>query len=88
MKNRPPMPNRDLGECSRLTTPMTAPPSEYVKLNEEFLLIITEKCTYRLQVADQIDPDRTNPALRRISAKRSTTAQNPTCYAGRCCRRK
>jgi len=26
-------------------------------------LIISEKCTYRLQVADQIDPDRTNPAL-------------------------
>jgi hypothetical protein len=26
-------------------------------------LIITEKCTYGLQVADQIDPARTNPAL-------------------------
>lgn len=27
------------------------------------LLLITEKCTYRLQEADQIDPDRKNPAL-------------------------
>jgi hypothetical protein len=27
------------------------------------LLLISEKCTYRLQVADQIDPDRKNPAL-------------------------
>ncbi len=27
------------------------------------LLFATEKCTYRLQVADQIDPDRKNPSL-------------------------
>ena len=27
------------------------------------LLFVTEKCTYRLQVADQIDPDRKNPSL-------------------------
>jgi hypothetical protein len=39
------------------------PAKGFFKLGEELLLIITEKCTYRLQVADQIDPDRTNPAL-------------------------
>jgi hypothetical protein len=27
------------------------------------LLLITEKCTYAIQMADQIDPGRTNPAL-------------------------
>lgn len=27
------------------------------------LLIISEKCTYRIQLADQIDPDRINPSL-------------------------
>ena len=27
------------------------------------LLFVTEKCTYRVQVADQIDPERKNPAL-------------------------
>lgn len=27
------------------------------------LLLITEKCTYRVQVADQIDPERKNPSL-------------------------
>jgi hypothetical protein len=39
------------------------PVKELFKLNEELLLIITEKFTYGLQVADQIDPDRTNPDL-------------------------
>jgi hypothetical protein len=64
MKNRPPMPNRDLGGMFTLNNPDDGTPvTNMVKLNEEFLLIITEKCTYRLQVADQIDPDRTNPAL-------------------------
>ena len=29
------------------------------KLNEETLLLITENCTYRVRVADQIDRDRT-----------------------------
>jgi hypothetical protein len=33
------------------------------KLNEGTLLVVTEKCTYRIRVADQIDPERKNPAL-------------------------
>ena len=39
------------------------PIKELFKLSEELLLIITEKCTYGLQVADRVDPDRTNPDL-------------------------
>jgi hypothetical protein len=64
MKNRPPMPSRDSGGMFALNNPDDGTPiTNMVKLNEEFLLIITEKCSYRLQVADQIDPARTNPAL-------------------------
>jgi hypothetical protein len=64
MKNRPPMPSRDSGGMFTLNNPDDGTPiTNVVKINEEFLLMITEKCTYRLQVADQIDPDRTNPAL-------------------------
>jgi hypothetical protein len=64
MKNRPPMPRRDSGGMFTLNNPDDGTPiTNKVKLNEEFFLIITEKCTYRLQVADQIDPERTNPAL-------------------------
>jgi hypothetical protein len=32
----------------------------------ERMLLITDKCTYAMQLADQIDPDRTNPALPHI----------------------
>ncbi len=32
----------------------------------KFLYLITEKCTYRAQLADQVDPDRKNPALARV----------------------
>jgi hypothetical protein len=64
MKNRPPMPSRDSGGQFTLNNPDDGTPiTQMVKLNEEFFLIITEKCTYRLQIADQIDPDRKNPAL-------------------------
>jgi hypothetical protein len=38
------------------------PITEMFKLGDG-LLLITEKCTYRVKVADQIDPDRKNPAL-------------------------
>ena len=58
------MPSRDSGGMFTLSNPDDGTPiTNTVKINEEFLLMITEKCTYRLQVADQIDPDRTNPAL-------------------------
>lgn len=30
---------------------------------EDSLLLITDKCTYQVQLADQIDPERKNPAL-------------------------
>jgi len=64
MKDRPPMPSRDSGGPFSLYNPDDGTPiTQMVKLNEEFFLIITEKCTYRLQVADQIDPDPKDPAL-------------------------
>src|SRR5262249_14108451 len=64
MNKHPPMPARDRGGMFTLNNPDDGTPiKELFKLNEELLLIITEKFTYGLQVADQIDPDRTNPDL-------------------------
>lgn len=84
------MPIRDSGGHFALNNPDDGTPiTEMFKLNEETLLMITEKCIYRVQVADQIDRDRTNPALRRMSSKSCLiTAPNPNCYAERCCRPK
>jgi hypothetical protein len=63
MKNRSPMPSRDYGGGFTLNNPDDGTPiTEMFTLNDG-LLMITEKCTYRLRVADQIDPDRKNPAL-------------------------
>jgi hypothetical protein len=64
MKKLPPIPIRDSGGRFTLNNPDDGTPIiEMFKLNEETLLLITEKCTYRVRVADQIDRDRTNPAL-------------------------
>lgn len=63
MKSRPPIPSRDSGGKFTLNNPDDGTPiTEMFKLGDG-LLMITEKCTYRVQVADQIDPDRKNPAL-------------------------
>jgi hypothetical protein len=57
------MPSRDSGGKFTLNNPDDGTPIiEMFKLGDG-LLMITEKCTYRMQVADQIDPDRKNPAL-------------------------
>jgi hypothetical protein len=64
VKNRPPMPVRDRGGMFTINNPDDGTPiKEVFKLHDELLLLITEKCTYGLQVADQIDPERTNPNL-------------------------
>jgi hypothetical protein len=63
MKKLPPIPSRDSGGKFTLNNPDDDTLiTEMFKLDDG-LLMITEKCTYRVQVADQIDPDRKNPAL-------------------------
>jgi hypothetical protein len=63
MPKHPQMPSRDSGGSFTLNNPDDGSPiREMFKLNDG-LLMITEKCTYRIQLADQIDPDRKNPAL-------------------------
>jgi hypothetical protein len=63
MKKFPPIPIRDRGGVFELNNPDDGTPiKEMFKLGDG-LLMITEKCTYRVQLADQIDPKRQNPAL-------------------------
>jgi hypothetical protein len=63
MTKLPPMPARDRAGMFSLNNPDDGTPiKEMFKLGES-LLFVTEKCTYRMQLADQIDPQRKNPAL-------------------------
>jgi hypothetical protein len=61
--SRPPMPNRDRGGAFKIDNPDDGTPISQMFTLADGLIFVTEKCTYRLQVADQIDPDRTNPHL-------------------------
>jgi hypothetical protein len=81
MKTRPPMPSRDSGGKFTLNNPDDGTPiTEMFKLGKG-LLMITEKCTYRTQVADQIDQIARISLNHRIFSKnRSITAQNLICY--------
>jgi hypothetical protein len=63
MTKRPPIPARDSGGRFELNNPHDGTPIKEMFTLGDALLMITEKCTYRMQVADQIDPERTNPAL-------------------------
>src|SRR5258708_1987314 len=57
------MPIRDAGGSFELDNPDDGTPiKEMLSLNDR-LLLITEKCTYEVTLADQIDPKRTNPNL-------------------------
>jgi hypothetical protein len=59
----PPRHPRDRGGMFTLKNPDDSSPiREQVVLGDR-LLSITEKCTYAIQMADQIDPGRTNPDL-------------------------
>jgi hypothetical protein len=57
------MPVRDAAGQFQLNNPGDGTPIKEMFTLGDALLLITEKCTYRMQVADQIDPERTNPAL-------------------------
>jgi hypothetical protein len=59
----PSMPARDAGGSFTLDNPDDETPIKGMVSLKDGLLIITENCTYRMQHADQIDPDRKNPAL-------------------------
>jgi hypothetical protein len=57
------MPVRDAAGQFELNNPDDGTPIKEMFTLGDALLFITEKCTYRMQVADQIDPERMNPAL-------------------------
>lgn len=63
MTKLPPMPVRDRGGVFALNNPDDGSPIREMFNLGEALLLITDKCTYRMQVADQIDPTRSNPSL-------------------------
>jgi hypothetical protein len=63
MKKLPPMPIRDSGGEFTLNNSNDGTPIQQTFVLGKALLLITDKCTYRVQIADQIDPDRMNPAL-------------------------
>jgi hypothetical protein len=57
------MPARDRGGMFSINNPDDGSPIREMFTLGESLIFITEKCTYRMQLADQIDPSRSNPAL-------------------------
>jgi hypothetical protein len=58
-----PMPIRDRGGTFKIENPNDSTPISEMFTLADGLIFVTGKCTYKLQVADQIDPDRTNPEL-------------------------
>jgi hypothetical protein len=54
---------RDFGGNFSLHNPNDGSPIREAIVLGARLLMITDKCTYAIQIADQIDPDRTNPSL-------------------------
>ncbi len=66
----PPRHPRDQGGKFTLKNPDDGSPiREAINLGDR-LLTITEKCTYAIQMADQIDPGRTNPDLPHTSQQK------------------
>jgi hypothetical protein len=57
------MPVRDSAGSFKLNNPDDGTPIREMFELGDGLLIITEKCTYRIQLVDQIDPERKNPHL-------------------------
>ena len=60
---QPFMPMRDGAGSFSLDDPDDGTPIKEMFSLKDRLLLITEKCTYEVTLADQIDPDRTNPKL-------------------------
>jgi hypothetical protein len=89
VKKHPPIPIRDAGGTFRLNNPDDGTAITEMCRLDSGLLILTEKCIYRVQVADQIDPDRNNPALpHNFQQKLFDHGTSPSCYAGLSCRPK
>jgi hypothetical protein len=63
MTKLPPIHARDAGRSFSISNPDDGTPIREMFVLGDDLLLLTDKCTYRVQVADQIDPNRTNPAL-------------------------
>ena len=59
----PPIPFRNSGGHFSLSNPSDQTPIQAMFTLGDGLLLVTKRCTYRVQVADQIDPARKNPAL-------------------------
>ena len=57
---------RDAGGSLTLNNPDDGTPIKEMLSLGKYLFLITEKCTYRAQLADQVDPERKNPGLARI----------------------
>lgn len=55
--------SRDSGGSFTLNNPDDGTPIKEMVSLGKYLYLITEKCTYRVQMADQVDPERKNSAL-------------------------
>lgn len=55
--------SRDFGGSFKLNNPDDGTPIKEMLSVGKYLYVITERCTYRLQMADQVDPERKNSAL-------------------------
>lgn len=61
--DRPFMPARDGAGSFELDNPDDGTPIREMFTFRDRLVLITEKCTYEMQTADQVDPARANPGL-------------------------
>jgi hypothetical protein len=59
----PPRHGRDAAGSFTLNNPEDGTSIREVLSLGKYLYVVTEKCTYRVQMADQVDPHRKNPAL-------------------------
>jgi hypothetical protein len=55
--------SRDAGGSFTLNNPDDKTPIKEMLSIGKFLYLVTEKCTYRVHMADQVDPERNNPSL-------------------------
>lgn len=67
---RPRMPLRDRGGHAALNNPEDGTAIRHSVVVGDGLLFITDRCTYRIQMADQIDPGRTNPDLAQVAQQK------------------
>ena len=63
MNKPPPVSARDSGGAFTIDNPDDGTPIREMFALGNGLLILSEQCTYRIQMADQIDPERINPSL-------------------------